>query len=82
MSLLPLSETDPMSTKEAVEESPKTYAFRIDQMPSPNSLREIDEVDIDGLERLLMEEGIKNFVERQKALFKLIGRKRTSSRHW
>jgi transaldolase len=75
-------QTNPMATNEAVETSPKTYTRQIDQMPLPNILSEIDSnVDMDDMERLLMEEGVKKFVEPQKALLKLIAQKRESARH-
>ena len=75
-------QTNPMATNEAVERSPKTYTRHIDQMPSPNILSEIDKnLDMDELERRLMEEGIKKFAEPQKALLKLIAQKRASATH-
>ncbi len=75
-------ETNPMATNEAVERSRKSYTRQVDQMPSPNILSEIDrKVDMDGLERRLMEEGIKKFVEPQKALLEIIAQKRASASH-
>lgn len=75
-------QTNPMPTNEAVERSPQTYTQQIDQMPVPNILSEIDrKVDMDALERRLMEEGIKKFVEPQKALVKLIAQKRAPASH-
>ena len=72
-------QTNPMATNEAVEKSPKTYTYHIDQMPSPSIVSEIDrKVDMAALERELMEEGIKKFVEPQKALLRLIAQKRAS----
>ena len=70
-------QTNPPATNEAVEKSPKTYTRHIDQMPSPSIVSEIDrKVDMVALERGLMEEGIKKFVEPQKALLELIAQKR------
>jgi transaldolase len=75
-------QTNPMATNEALERSLKTYARHIDQMPLPNILREIDrKVDMDALERQLMEEGIKKFIEPQKTLLKLVAQKRASAGH-
>jgi transaldolase len=73
-------QTNPPATNEAVEKSPKTYTRRIDQMPPASIFSEIDRtVDMVALERVLMEEGIKKFVEPQKALLKLIAQKRAST---
>jgi transaldolase len=73
-------QTNPPATNEAVEKSQKTYARRIDQMPSPSIVGEIDrKVDMVALERVLMEEGIKKFVEPQKALLSLIAQTRASA---
>jgi transaldolase len=70
-------QTNPPATNEAVERSPKTYTRRIDQMPSPSIVSEIDrKVPMAALERVLMEEGIKKFVESQKAILNLIANKR------
>lgn len=72
-------QTNPPATNEAVERSPKTYTRRIDEMPSPNVAAEIDRtVDMAALERGLMAEGIKKFVEPQRALLRLIAQKRTA----
>lgn len=73
-------QTNPPSTNEAVEKSPKTYTRHIDQMPLPSIVSEIDrKVDMVALELGLMDEGIKKFVEPQMALLALIAKKRTSS---
>jgi transaldolase len=70
-------QTNPPATNEAVETSPKTYTRHVDQMPSPSIADEIDrKVDMVALERGLMEEGIKKFVEPQMALLRLIAQKR------
>jgi transaldolase len=72
-------QTNPPATNKAVEESPKTYTRHIDQMPPPSIVSEIDrKVDMVSLERVLMEAGIKKFVEPQKALLALIAKKRAS----
>ena len=72
-------QTNPPATNEAVEKSPKTYIRHIDQMPAPSIVSEIDrKVDMANLERVLMAEGIKKFVDPQKALLELIAKKRAS----
>jgi transaldolase len=72
-------QTNPSATNEAVEKSPKTYVRQIDQMPSADIVSEIDRsVDMVVLERDLMEEGIKKFVEPQRALLRLIAQTRAS----
>ena len=72
-------QTNPMATNEAVEKSPKTYARRIDLMPALSVLSETDKkVDMGAMERKLMVEAIKKFVEPQKALLTLIAQKRAS----
>jgi transaldolase len=72
-------QTNPPATNKAVEKSPRNYTRHIDQMPAPSIVSEIDrKVDMVALERVLMEEGIKKFVEPQKALLKLISQKRTT----
>jgi transaldolase len=73
-------QTNPPSTNEAVERSPKTYTRHIDEMPSPEIVAEFGrKVDMAALERVLMEEGIRKFVEPQKALLRLIAQKRAST---
>lgn len=72
-------QTNPPATNEAVEKSPKTYSRRIDQMPPPGVVGEIDrKVDMAALERGLMAEGIEKFVEPQRALLGLIAQKRAA----
>jgi transaldolase len=70
-------QTNPCATNEAVERSPTTYTRHVDEMPSADLLNEIDDkVDMDKLERELMAEGIRKFIEPQKALLTLIAKKR------
>lgn len=77
-------QTNPPATNEAVEKSLKTYTRHVDKMPSPSIVGEIDKkVDMVALERGLMDEGIRKFVEPQMALLELIAQKRSSaSRLW
>jgi transaldolase len=71
--------TNPPATNEAVWKSPKVYTRRIDQMPSPSIISEIDEkVDMVRLERVLMQEGIQKFAEPQMALISLVAQKRAT----
>jgi transaldolase len=68
-------QTNPPGTNEAVERSAKAFTRRVDQMPPPDVVREIDrKVDMAALERALMAEGVQKFVEPQKALLGLIAR--------
>jgi len=73
-------QTNPPATNEFVEKSSKTYTRQIDQMPPAGIVSEIDrKVDMATLERVLMDEGIKKFVEPQQALLKLIAQKKAST---
>jgi transaldolase len=73
-------QTNPPATNEVVERSPKIYTRHIDEMPSPEVVAEIDrKVDMTALERGLMLEGIKKFVEPQRALLRHIAQKRVSA---
>ena len=70
-------QTNPTATNEAVQKLNKQYTRKIDQMPPESVLREIDQkVDMDKMERVLMEEGTRKFSDPQHALLKLIGEKR------
>ena len=70
-------ETNPPATNKAVQESGKMFTRHVDQLPPTDVLAEIDrKVDMDKLERVLMEEGIKKFADPQKALLALIAKKR------
>jgi transaldolase len=70
-------ETNPPATNDAVQASGRTFTRQVDRLPPPEVLADIDKhVDIDHLERTLMDEGIKKFADPQKALLKLIGQKR------
>jgi transaldolase len=69
--------TNPPATNEAVEKASKSYTRHVDQMPSPDVVGEIDrKVDMAALERGLMAEGIKKFVEPQRELLQVITRTR------
>ena len=52
----------------------------VDQMPAADTASEIDRVvDMAKLERVLMKEGIRKFIDPQKALIALIAEKGTAS---
>lgn len=73
-------QTNPPETNDAVESREEAYTRRVDQMPSPDIVSEIDgKVDMATLERVLMEEGIEKFAKPQKALLGLIADKRASA---
>ena len=72
-------ETNPPATNEAVAKSGRTFTRQVDQLPPQQVLDEIaTKVDIEHLEAVLMEEGVKKFADPQKALLKLIAEKRRS----
>lgn len=71
-------QTNPPATNEAVEKSTRTYERRIERVLAPGILGEIDtKVDFVELERVLLAEGIRKFVEPQKALLAIIAAKRS-----
>ncbi|MCA9188560.1 MAG: transaldolase family protein [Pirellulaceae bacterium] len=71
-------QTNPPETNEAVQVSGLTFSRNVDKMPADSVLREIDaEVDFQEMERVLMAEGIKKFVDPQRALLQLIAEKRS-----
>jgi transaldolase len=70
-------QTNPPATNEAVAKSGRTFARQVDKLPPKAVLDEIAaKVDIQKLEDVLMEEGIKKFADPQKALLKVIAEKR------
>jgi transaldolase len=70
-------QTNPPATNEAAAESGKTFARKVDVMPSEEVLAEIDQqVDFQQMETVLMDEGIQKFADPQKALIALIAEKR------
>ena len=72
-------ETNPPKTNDAVEASGMEFSREVDQLPPQDVLAEIDaSVDMEHLERVLMEEGIRKFADPQKALLALIAEKRAS----
>ena len=72
-------ETNPPATNELVQASGRTITRQVDKLPAKEILADIDKlVDIDHMEQVLMEEGIKKFADPQKALLALIAEKRKS----
>jgi transaldolase len=72
-------QTNPPATNKAVAESNQTFSRQVDTLPPADVLAEIDEkVDMQLLEKTLMEEGLQKFADPQKALIALIAEKRKS----
>jgi transaldolase len=72
-------ETNPPATNAAVQASGRSFTRQVDQLPPQAVLDEIHaKVDIDKLERTLMQEGLEKFADPQKDLLALIARKRQS----
>jgi transaldolase len=72
-------QTNPPATNEAVQKSGRTFSRTIDQMPPSGVVEEIRaKVDVEKLERTLMDEGLRKFAEPQKALLELIAKKRAA----
>lgn len=71
-------QTNPPATNAAIQGmTGKTFTRKVDQLPPPAVLREIDEkVDFVKLEQVLMEEGLAKFADPFQALLKLIATKR------
>jgi transaldolase len=70
-------ETNPPATNHEVQKSGRTFTRQVDQLPPPEVVAELDaKVDMQKLEKTLMDEGLKKFADPQKALLKLIAAKR------
>ena len=70
-------QTNPPATNLAIQESGHTFIRRVDVLPAPDVLDEIEQrVDWRHLETTLMEEGVKKFADPQKDLLALIAAKR------
>ncbi len=70
-------QTNPPGTNDKVQASGLTFSRQVDVLPPAEVLAEIDaEVDIEHLEQVLMEEGVKKFADPQKDLLALIAEKR------
>ncbi len=72
-------ETNPPATNAAVQASGMQFTRQIDKLPPKEVLDEIDrKVDMQKLEHVLMEEGIKKFADPMKALLASIAKKRAA----
>ena len=72
-------ETNPPATNDACEKSGRTFQRAVDVMLPAAVLDEIGSlVDMEALERTLMEEGVRKFADPQKALIALIAEKRAT----
>ena len=73
-------QTNPPATNDAIQQlSDRTYTRAVDQLPADGILSEIrDKVDVQTLEDVLMDEGLKKFADPQKALLALIAEKRSA----
>lgn len=70
-------QTNPPATNDAVEASGLTFSRSVDKLPPAEVLAEIDEkVDMEHLEKTLMDEGIAKFADPQHALLALLASKR------
>src|SRR5262249_27858717 len=74
-------EPHPPATNEEVQKSGRTVTRRVDKLPPKEVLSEIDaKLNLEHMEKILMEEGVKKFADPQKALLKLIAGKRGSAK--
>lgn len=72
-------QTNPPATNAAVESSGRVFTRTIDLEPSPEVVAEIAaKVDVEKMEAVLMDEGVRKFAEPQRDLLKLIAQKRAS----
>src|SRR2546421_8805010 len=70
-------ETNPPATNAKIQESGRSITRQIDKLPPAEVLAEIDRlVDMDKLEKTLMDEGIKKFADPLKTLLAMIAKKR------
>lgn len=66
-------QTNPPATNVAVDKTGLIFESQIAKLPSSDILAEIDaKVDLEKLERVLMQEGLQKFADPQKALIRLI----------
>ena len=72
-------ETNPPQTNKEVQASGRTFTRKVDQLPPREVLDEIAaKIDMEQLERVLMEEGLAKFADPQKALLALLAQKRAA----
>ena len=72
-------QTNPPKTNAMIEQLGKTYERKVDRMPPAEVLEQIDRVvDMQQLEKVLMDEGVRKFADPHKALIQLIAEKRSA----
>jgi transaldolase len=72
-------ETNPPATNDAVQASGRTFTRQVDKFPPKEVTDEVwKKVNVQKMEDVLMDEGIKKFADPMKALLKLIGEKRSA----
>jgi transaldolase len=72
-------ETNPPATNDYVADNSPPFTRQVDVLPPDEILSEIDaKVDVQQLEDVLMDEGIRKFADPQKALLALIAEKRAA----
>ncbi len=72
-------QTNPPATNDWVDAHDKAYTRQVDKLPPKEVLDEIDrKVDVNAMEKTLMEEGTRKFADPQKALETQIGKKRAA----
>ncbi len=70
-------QTNPPATNDAVARSDLSFTRRVDRLPPPEVVEEIDRlVDMEKLEATLMSEGVEKFANPQKKLLALVAEKR------
>lgn len=73
-------QTNPPATNAAVAKSGMTFTRQVDKLPPAAVVEEINsKVNMQHLEKTLMDEGIQKFADPQKALLKLIKEKRAAT---
>ena len=71
-------ETNPPKTNDAADASGMEFTRQVDKLPADDVLKEIEsKVDVQKMEDVLMEQGIKKFTDPQHALLTLIEEKRS-----
>ena len=71
-------ETNPPKTNDAADASGIEFTRQVDKLPADDVLKEIEsKVDVQKMEDVLMEQGIKKFTDPQHALLTLIEEKRS-----
>ena len=69
-------QTNPPGTNEFVQQSDRTFVPQLEAMPADTVLAELQQVDMEQLERVLMEEGVAKFIKPQRELLAAVSEKR------